>query len=95
MSRKEKLLKRFLTLPKDFTYDEAVKLLSDFGFQPVKTGKSAGSRVRFFNKDFPEYVVKFHKPHPENTLKQYILEIIKTNLIECGLLKDSNDENKN
>lgn len=94
MSRKEKLLKRFLDLPKNFTYDEAVKLLNDFGFYQVKTGKTAGSRVRFLNEAYPEYPIKFHKPHPGNILKPYILEIIKENLIDCKLIKEVTNENE-
>jgi len=92
MSRKEKLLKRFLALPKDFTYVETVKLLNDFGFTQVKTGKTGGSRVRFLNEEYPEFPVKFHKPHPGNILKTYVLEIIKANLIDCELLKEETDE---
>lgn len=44
MSSKEKLLERFLSMPKDFTYEEAVKFLKDFGFFQVKTGKTGGSK---------------------------------------------------
>lgn len=88
MSSKEKLLKRFLSMPKDFTYEEAVKLLKDFGFSQVKTGKTGGSRVRFLNGQYPEYPIKFHKPHPDNRLKSYVLEIIKNNLIDCGLINE-------
>lgn len=32
MSRREKLLKRFLNQPKDFTFDETVNLFNFFGF---------------------------------------------------------------
>jgi hypothetical protein len=32
MSRKEKLLMRFLSMPKDFTYDELVKFLAGYDF---------------------------------------------------------------
>ncbi|HBK30072.1 MAG TPA: hypothetical protein DDZ96_04955 [Porphyromonadaceae bacterium] len=88
MSTKEKLLNRFLSMPKDFTYEEATKLLKDFGYSEVPTGKTGGSRVRFLNKQFPEYPIKFHKPHPENRLKPYVLAIIKTTLIDCGLIDD-------
>lgn len=88
MSSKEKLLKRFLSMPKDFTYEEAVKLLKYFGFSQVKTGKTSGSRVRFLNEQYPKYPIKFHKPHPDNRLKSYILEIIKNNLIDCGLINE-------
>lgn len=88
MSSKEKLLKRFLSTPKDFTYEEAVKLLKYFGFFQVKTGKTSGSRVRFLNEQYPEYPIKFHKPHPDNQLKPYILEIIKNHLMDCGLINE-------
>jgi len=47
MSRKEKLISRFLSMPSDFHYDEMVKLLSYFGFEEVKKGKTSGSRVKF------------------------------------------------
>jgi hypothetical protein len=45
VSRKEKLIARFLSMPSDFHYDEMVKLLGYFGFVEVKKGKTAGSRV--------------------------------------------------
>lgn len=95
MSRKDKLLSRFLSFPKDFTYDEAVKLLNSFDFYEVKTGKTAGSRVRFLNTNYPQNVVKFHKPHPDNILKPYVLAIISSNLEDCNLiiLEENNDGN--
>jgi len=45
MSKKEKLIARFLGMPSDFHYDEMVKLLGHFGFEEVKKGKTSGSRV--------------------------------------------------
>lgn len=39
MSKKEKLLERFLTQPKDFHYDEMVKLLGYYGFEEIKRVK--------------------------------------------------------
>ncbi|MDR1023265.1 MAG: hypothetical protein LBL94_08360 [Prevotellaceae bacterium] len=47
MSTKEKLIKRFLTLPKDFTFDELLKLLRALGFAMSNKGKTSGSRVKF------------------------------------------------
>lgn len=94
MSRKEKLLLRFLSQPKDFTFDEAVRLLKDFEFYEVSTGKTSGSRVRFKNDSYPLNIVKFHKPHPSNILKPYVLDIIKTNLEECKLINTKEDENE-
>ena len=92
MSRKEKLLLRFLSQPKDFTFEEAVRLLKDFDFYEVSTGKTSGSRVRFKNDNYPINVIKFHKPHPSNILKPYVLDIIKTNLDDCGLLTTDKEE---
>lgn len=94
MSRKEKLLKRFLSLPKDFTFDELVRLLNDFNFYEIKTGKTSGSRVRFMNDDYPLNIIKFHKPHPDSLIKSYVLESIKSNLEECNLIAKEKDEKK-
>jgi predicted RNA binding protein YcfA (HicA-like mRNA interferase family) len=64
------------------------------GFYEVKTGKTSGSRVRFRNDDYPLNIVKFHRPHPENILKPYVLEIIKNNLNDCNLITIQEDENR-
>ena len=72
MSRKEKLLLRFLSQPKDFTFDEAVKLLNDFGFYEANTGKTSGSAVRFESLKYPDIRIRFHKPHPNKILKSYV-----------------------
>jgi hypothetical protein len=67
MSKKEKLIRRFLSMPADFHYDEMVRLLSYFDFHPVKKGKTSGSRVKFENpKGVP---VMLHKPHPSGLMK--------------------------
>jgi len=86
LGRKDKLLLRFLSQPRDFTFDELVKLLNDFGFYEVNTGKTSGSRVRFKNDNHPLSIIKFHKPHPQNIIKSYVLDNIKTTLEECNLL---------
>ncbi|MEN8158365.1 MAG: type II toxin-antitoxin system HicA family toxin [Bacteroidota bacterium] len=75
MTKKEKLIARFLNLPSDFHYDEVVKLLGHFDFTEVKKGKTSGSRVKFMN---PEGVpVMLHKPHPTGIMKHYQLKQIK------------------
>lgn len=94
MGRKEKLLQRFLNQPKDFTFDEAVRLLNDFEFYEVSTGKTSGSRVRFENKELPNKFIRIHKPHPRNILKHYQVKGILNDLINYGLLKIKEDENE-
>ena len=50
MGRKEKLLKRFLQLPKDFTFEETTTLLSYLGYDVHNKGRTSGSRIRFKNE---------------------------------------------
>ncbi len=75
MSRKDKLIKRFQSLPKDFHFDEAVTLLGYFEYYPVKKGKTSGSRVKFENED--GISILMHKPHPSGLLKGYQIKQIK------------------
>ncbi len=75
MSRKEKLVKRFLSQPKDFHFEEVVKLLSYYGFEEIKKGKTSGSRVKFRNPS--DAHINLHKPHPSGLMKTYQLKQIK------------------
>lgn len=94
MSRKEKLLLRFLSQPKDFTFDEAVRLLKDFDFYEVSAGKTSGSAVRFESLEHPDVRIRFHKPHPSKILKPYVLDIIKTGLDDCDLLTETQKDDE-
>jgi len=69
MSKKEKLLQRLTSKPKDFTYNEAKSILNNLGFIEDNKGKTSGSRVVFVN-EYGEKV-EMHKPHPGNILKTY------------------------
>ena len=75
MSKREKLIKRFLSLPYDFHYDELVKLLGYFNFNEVQKGKTSGSRVKFRNDD--GISILLHKPHPTGIMKHYQLKQVK------------------
>ncbi|MEX2591434.1 MAG: type II toxin-antitoxin system HicA family toxin [Anditalea sp.] len=75
MTKREKLVERFLKMPPDFHYNEIVKLLGYFDFYPVKTGKTSGSRVKFENAS--GVPVMLYKPHPDGLMKKYQLKQIK------------------
>jgi len=75
MSKKEKLIARFLSMPSDFHYDEMVNLLGHFGFEEVKKGKTSGSRVKF--EDLAGVPIMLHKPHPSGIMKMYQMRQIK------------------
>jgi hypothetical protein len=83
MSKKEKLISKLLSKPKDFTFDEMVSLLSYFGYD-LKQGGS-GSGVKFIRKGSNEGI-NFHKPHPNGILKRYVLEQVIEKLRKDGFI---------
>lgn len=84
MSKKDKLVSRFSILPKDFTWDEWSALLEYFGFQQSQAGKTSGSRMRFYQENYPPILL--HKPHPGKILKLYQMKNIKEYLENEGLI---------
>ena len=86
MSRFEKPLKRFLSKPKDFSYDELTRLLASLGYEKVGTGKTAGSRVAFVNPE-TRHIIKLHRPHPRPELKRYQLDDIEETLRNKGVIQ--------
>jgi predicted RNA binding protein YcfA (HicA-like mRNA interferase family) len=85
MSRHEKLKEKLLPLPKNFSYDEMVKLLRGFGYEDTDRRRSSGSAVMFYHKELNDKIM-FHKPHPEKELKGYILEMIINKLKNNNML---------
>ncbi len=85
MTKKDKLVERFLSLPKDFTFDELVKLMISLGFELSNKGKTSGSRVEFIHKNLNARWFA-HKPHPGKIMKKYALKDLKIFLTETGFL---------
>jgi hypothetical protein len=79
----EKLVERLITLPKDFSYDEARRILLAFGFRESNAGKTSGSRVRFLHSNI-DRTITLHKPHRVKYLLPYQLKEIINMLKECG-----------
>lgn len=84
MSRMEKLVERLLSSPKDFTWDELVKLLYNLGFLELSSGKTGGSRRKFVDRS--NNILSLHKPHPGNILKTYQVKQVVNFLINKGHL---------
>jgi len=82
MSQLDKLKASICAKPKDFIWDELVKLLAAYGFEALTKGKTAGSRRQFYNAA-TQVVISLHKPHPGNILKEYQLKEIITLLGIC------------
>lgn len=86
MNKKDKLLKRFYGLPKDFTFDEMVSLFALYGFNKDNKGSTSGSRVEFVNETNGDSYI-MHKPHPSNIIKGYVMRQVLTYLKANGYIK--------
>lgn len=86
MNKKEKLIKRFRTLPKDFTFEEVVSLFQCYGFELENKGSTSGSRIKFYNAEHQNAYI-MHKPHPSNIIKGYIMRDILNYLIKNDYIK--------
>lgn len=78
MGKKEKLIERLKSNPKNFTFDEMKSALESLGFEMSNKGKTSGSRVKFIKGNIG---IILHKPHPRKELLEYqikqILEILE------------------
>mgnify|MGYP003390757962 CR=1 len=84
MTKIDKLRKKFLSKPKDFTWSELKILLNGWGYREYNVGKTSGSRVRFVHESQSD--IMLHKPHPNPELKSYIIKQIIEQLIKEGVL---------
>ena len=85
MGKKDKLIDRFKTLPKDFTFDEAVTLMGALGYCIYNKGATSGSRIRFKNESLNIYV-DLHKPHPGSIMKQWMMKELFKHLKSNNLI---------
>lgn len=70
MGSKEKLIERFKRQPRNFTWQEFVRLFGSLGFELDNKGASSGSRVAFLKGDLSFLA---HKPHPDHYMKGYMM----------------------
>ena len=85
MSNKEKLLRRFLARPKDFTDDELRRFLQGSGYREDALVKTSGSRVAFYS-DSSKHIIRLHKPHPGNEPRMYQIDLIREELEGRGMI---------
>ncbi|MCL2219479.1 MAG: type II toxin-antitoxin system HicA family toxin [Chitinispirillia bacterium] len=83
MGKKDKLITRLKSVPKDFTFDELKTLLGLLGYVMSNVGKTSGSRVCFMRENIP---LRIHKPHPENELKPYQIKDVINILTQENLI---------
>ena len=76
MTSIKKLKERLYTLPKDFTWNELVRVLASFGYEELKSG---GTSARKF-KDERSHIINLHKPHPGSIVKSYAMRYVAEEL---------------
>jgi predicted RNA binding protein YcfA (HicA-like mRNA interferase family) len=81
MSKREKLLKRLLSEPKDFRWSEMATLLAGYGYEEIQ---GSGSRVKFFNRELRHLII-LHKPHPGSIVKEGAVKDVVEKLTEVGI----------
>ena len=84
LGQKEKLINRLKTRPRDFTFDEAERLLSYLNYNLSDKGRTSGSRVMFTSEEHPPILM--HKPHPRKELLEYQVKQLIEVLEQEGLI---------
>jgi len=87
MSKQEKLLKKILEIPRNFTFDELVTLMRGFGYSVENRGRSSGSAIMFYHSAINDKIL-IHKPHPEKEVKRYILLMIIEKLRKNKMIRE-------
>lgn len=86
MSTKEKLIRRFKNQPKDFTFDEMIRLFSLFWFEIDNKGGTSGSRLALVNKE-KGLSYNMHRPHPGDIIKSYVMKQVLEYMIANGFIE--------
>ena len=79
MSKKEKLERKLLSVPRDMTIEEITALVRYYGYTRYNKGRTSGSRIMFVCDD--REPIMLHDPHPRKELLEYqiknIIEVLK------------------
>ena len=84
MSKKEKLIRKLKSKPRDFIFEEAETLLNYLDYSRYEKGKASGSRVIFRSSGHPPILL--HKPHPRKELLGYQIKQLIEVLEQEGLI---------
>jgi hypothetical protein len=85
LSKREKLLLRLQSSPRDLTWHELSAALNHLGFV-LKQG--SGARVAFDHPNNSSHIIRLHEPHgrsPQTVLVKVVNEVVKS-LKEWGYL---------
>ena len=84
MGQQEKLIEKLKSKPRNFTFDDTVRLLGFLTYTISTKGKTSGSRVMFVSDQYPPILM--HKPHPRKELLEYQVKQLIEILEQEGLI---------
>lgn len=73
MGKKDTMTARLLSMPKDFEQREMDTLMGQCGCVKNNRGKTSGSAIQYVYQA-TQQVFTYHRPHPENRIKPYVLK---------------------
>lgn len=91
MGKKDILTERLLSMPKDFEQREMDTLMSQCGCVKNNRGRTSGSAVEYVHQA-TQRVFAYHRPHPGNILKPYILKAARQFLQSVGEIQRKETE---
>ena len=83
MGKKDTLTARFLSMPKDFEQREMDALMAQYGCVRNNRGKTSGSAIQYVHQQ-TKRVFAYHRPHPGNIIKPYVLKEARRFLQDVG-----------
>ena len=83
MSKREKIINRLKSKPRDMTFAELEALLLSLGFKLKNKGRSSGSRVEFVLGGIE---IELHRPHGRRALQPYQLRDVLRSLESGGII---------
>lgn len=86
MSKKNKLIDRLRSRPKNFTWEETTKLMGLCGFKVFNA--RGGGAGRMFIHERTRQKVRLHEPHPHNTLLPYMVDQLIEGLLAAGEIEE-------
>ena len=73
MGKKDTMTARLLGMPKDFEQREMDTLMGQCGCIKNNCGKTSGSAIQYVHQA-TQQVFTYHRPHPGNIIKPYVLK---------------------
>lgn len=84
MAQADKLIAAFRACRGEFAYTDFIKMITSLGYEPVKTGRTGGSRRRYAHK-VKKHILLFHKPHGPN-FGAGTVDNLRNDLMGVGML---------